>query len=64
MKVQRIVFAYSYSRHHAEANPLVDKWYMEKTAHRAGTGPSPGRNHRPKSLARTQGSARNKTDHR
>lgn len=27
--VHRIVFAYRYFRHHAEANPLVAKWYTE-----------------------------------
>ena len=52
---QRIFFAYRYFRHHAEANPLVAKWYLEKAKHRAGDGPNPGRKPRPKSPARTGG---------
>lgn len=49
---------FRYFRHHVEANPLLAKWYIDKAAHRAGTGPSPGCKPRAKSLFRLQVTAR------
>lgn len=55
---------YLYFRHHAEDNPIVSKWYMEKEAHPADTGPSPGCKPRPKFPLRSKGPAPDKPDHR
>lgn len=61
---KRIFLSHRYFRYfrlHAETNPLVAKWYMEKAPNRAVTGYSPGRKQTAQFPALTQGLNLNKS---